>query len=79
MNQTPASVVIEAFGGARAVGRALAIQHTSVLLWDKPRPGGSGGLVPSSHHVPLLRLARERGLDLTENDLIWGRGGAVAA
>lgn len=76
--KTPASVVMETFGGARAVGRLLGIQHTSVLLWDKPRPGGSGGLVPSIHHVPLLQAARDQGVSLSEHDLVWGREASAA-
>lgn len=70
---TPAQVVVQEFGSLRAVATAAGIEHTTVRLWLRERSNGDTGLVPSSHHRKLLGAARERGLRLTETDLIWGR------
>lgn len=71
--KSPAQVVVDEFGSIREVGRVLGLQHTSPRLWLQPKPAGSGGLIPSNHHVPLLVEAKRRGLTLTEHDLIHGR------
>jgi hypothetical protein len=54
--------IIAAFGGVRALGRALGISHSSVARWR--------GAVPSKHQATILRLARERRLKLKAEDLI---------
>lgn len=65
--QTPAALVVSLFGSLRAVGDVLGLRHTSPRLWLRR------GFVPSVHHRKLLLSARERGIALTEHDLIWGR------
>ena len=70
---SPAQVVVQEFGSLREVGRVLGLVHTSPRLWLQPKPVGSGGLIPSTHHLPLLAEAKKRGLKLTEVDLIHGR------
>lgn len=74
MNTTPASLVIEVFGGVRKAARALGVMPSTVCRWRLPREkGGTGGTVPSSAARKILRLAKERGLDLTAEDLLVGR------
>lgn len=67
---TPANRVIEAFSGPRALGRAIGLHHSWVVRWRREPPEGTGGLIPSRHHRKILRAARERGLDITADDLI---------
>jgi hypothetical protein len=68
---TPADKCIEAFGGVRALARALERNPSSVVRWRRPRDeGGSSGAVPSSLQGRILALAQERGLPLTAEDLI---------
>jgi hypothetical protein len=69
--ETPADKCIEAFGGVRALARALERNPSSVVRWRKPKDeGGSSGAVPSSLQGRILALAQERGLPLTAEDLI---------
>lgn len=71
---TPAEKAISAFGGVRALGRAIGRNGSSISRWTKPREdGGTGGRVPTSIQAELLAEARRQGLDLTAEDLIsWG-------
>lgn len=68
---SPAEKVIGAFGGVRATARALELNSSSVSRWRMPaEKRGLCGRVPSVHQATILRLARERGLQLTPADLI---------
>ena len=68
---TPADKCIAAFGGVRALARALERNPSSVVRWRKPKDeGGSNGAVPSSLQGRVLAIAQERGLNLTAEDLI---------
>lgn len=67
-HMTPAEIVIETFGGVRATARALGKSPSSVSRWQADR-----GLIPSSAQQQIMQLARDRGLDLTSDELIDGR------
>lgn len=60
---SPVQRVTAAFGGVRALGRALGISHSSVSRWR---------VVPARHQAHILRLARERRIKLRAVDLIDG-------
>lgn len=69
--ETPADRCIEAFGGVRALARALDRNPSSVVRWRKPKDeGGSAGAVPSGLQGQILDIAKERGLALTAEDMI---------
>lgn len=69
--ETPADKCIEAFGGIRALARALERNPSSISRWRRPKDeGGSAGAVPSSLQGRILALAQERGLSITAEDLI---------
>lgn len=68
---TPADRVIAAFGGVRALARALDLNSSSVSRWRMPaEKRGLAGRVPSVHQATILRLAQDRGMSLTAADLI---------
>ncbi len=69
--ETPADKCIAAFGGVRALARALERNPSSVVRWRKPKDeGGSNGAVPSALQGRILAIAQARGLSLTAEDLI---------
>ncbi len=69
--ETPADCCIEAFGGVRALARALDRNPSSVVRWRKPKEeGGSNGAVPSALQGRILFIAQARGLKLTAEDMI---------
>jgi hypothetical protein len=71
---SPGEYVIRVFGGVRKLARILGMTPTAVYLWQKKRnPKNPFGLVPSKKQREILNLAKERGLDLTADDLIYGR------
>ena len=64
--KTPADVVIEELG-IRPLARALDRNPTTVLRWR------DSGLVPSTYHADILKLAAKQGKTLTADDLVLGR------
>lgn len=71
MRISPAEWVIRTIGGVRKTARAIGKTPPTVSSWRKQR--GSGGEVPSSNHKKILRYARVKRLDITAEDLIFGR------
>ncbi|CAB4131126.1 hypothetical protein UFOVP126_46 [uncultured Caudovirales phage] len=74
--ETPADKCITAFGGVRALARALERNPSSVVRWRKPKDeGGSNGAVPSALQGRILAIAQARGLSLSAEDLILRTAG----
>lgn len=71
--QTPVEVAIDVFRGVRALARIVGVSPASIKSWQKPGVNRDGGLIPSAHHKTLIEAARERGLSLSEHDIVWGR------
>lgn len=61
--------IIQSLGGPAEVGRHLGVRSQAVSLW------GSTGRIPVERVPALLRLAKERGIELTawdlRNDIDW--------
>lgn len=71
---SPAEYVIKAFGGVRATARAIGRDKSSVSVWRRSKDKkGTGGLIPHKAQPLILEAAKERGIDVTPNDLIIGR------
>lgn len=71
---SPAVYVIKMFGGIRPTAKALNRAPSTVIAWKTPKNRkGTGGRIPGANHKLILRIAKRRGLDITESDLIWGR------
>ena len=69
--KNPASRAIHAFGGVRALARALNIESSTVSRWQRRRSAcGLSGLIPASHQAELLRIAKLNGINLSAADLI---------
>lgn len=69
---TPGQVVIAEFTCGEAA-KACGVSRSTVLRWSRERPAGTGGIVPSVYHLPLLNLAAALGRRLTSDDLVIGR------
>lgn len=68
---TPAQRVIEKFGSARKVAKAMQINVTTVYRWTYPRSkGGSDGLIPTEALRGVLMAARLEGIVLTPEELL---------
>lgn len=71
---TPAACAIKAFGGVRALARALGKAPSSVSRWGKSRRrGGSAGMIPTSALQQILKIAPEKGVTITPEELVSGR------
>ena len=71
---TPAEVVIDTFGGVRKTARIVNVNASTVCRWLQPRSrGGTGGMVPDTHHATLLAAAAAAGKILSAQSLTIGR------
>ena len=69
MNVSPASRIIDKFGGIDAVASAIGRHRSVVNRWLLPKDrGGTGGIVPGKHQATLLENAQKAGIELSPND-----------
>jgi len=74
MHLNSAEYVIKVFGGVRKAGIAIGRSASAVSKWNKPNSEkGSDGRIPSIAQLAILKVAKRRGLDITPEDLIFGR------
>jgi len=67
----PARKIITALGGPNAVARRIGLHRTRVSKWQATREaGGTGGLIPVKHIPELVRMAREKGIELSAHDFL---------
>jgi len=66
---SPAQYAIEVFGGVSALARAVGRSRSSVSEWQTE----TEGKIPRKAAEKILEIAHDRGLDITSNDLIFGR------
>ena len=64
---TPVEVCIREFGGVRKLAKALGIDPAAVSRWKRR------GTVPSYIQKKLIQTAKEKGLEISAEDLIFGR------
>lgn len=61
--------VIAKMGGARRLAGLLKLSPATVYRWAYPvERGGTGGLIPSEYHQPVLDLAAALSVDLRPED-----------
>jgi hypothetical protein len=71
----PARSVVDKFrigrvSGAHVLAPIIGRDKTTILKWMYPREArGTGGLIPSRYHVPILKAAHERGIPLNAAEL----------
>lgn len=74
MHLTPAQYVIRVFKGVRSTARILGRSPSSVSKWTKPKSSrGTEGKVPGPAQHIIIKKAQELKLDITANDLLFGR------
>jgi hypothetical protein len=74
MKMTPAQYVIHKFGGVRQLARLLKKSPSAVSRWPKPSSiNGRDGRIPYTEQKRILQIARERGIDVTAEDILLGR------
>jgi hypothetical protein len=67
----PASSIIAKLGGPSKVAAVVGVHPTRVSNWKRARAsGGTGGTIPQTHHLAIIRLAKENGVDLGADDLL---------
>ena len=74
MHLTPAEYVVHVFQGVRLTARAIGRSPASVSKWSRPRTEkGADGQIPSAAQRRILEIAKKAGLDITPDDLMFGR------
>lgn len=68
----PASTIIDRLGGVGAVAAIAGVHRTRVSNWKRSREaGGTGGRIPQSHHLAILKAAKAAGInDITAESLL---------
>lgn len=61
---TPYETAVAAFGGQRALARALKMPQSSVCEWRKT------GYIPAKHIARVLRIAARQEIELTAEQLV---------
>ena len=76
----PASSIIKHLGGPSKVAEIAHVHRTRVSNWMRPKEkGGTGGRIPQAHIPILLAAARDRGLNITAEDMLdHSKSGAAA-
>jgi len=76
----PATSIIKSLGGPEQAARDIGVHRTRVFSWMRPREnGGTDGAIPQRHFATILRLAREKGVQITPEDLIGSPHSGVGA
>lgn len=71
---SPGEYAVHVFGGVKKLARILGMEPTNISRWQRSRhEGGPRGLIPNKKQKVVLDIAKERGLDLTAEDIIYGR------
>lgn len=71
---SPAEYVIETIGGVRKTARIVGCSPSAVSAWrDSDRPHALCGAIPRKRFKRILGYAKFRKLDITINDLVFGR------
>lgn len=74
MHLNPAQVAIRVFGSPQRLTRAIGAPKSAPFRWLAPRRGrGDTGDIPVTQIRRILEVAKERGLDVSERDLLYGR------
>ena len=70
---TPADIVFAMLGGRPSVAVVCGLHEKSAYIWDRPSKDRDAGDIPSARHMrKLLSYARENGIPLTAEHLIFG-------
>src|SRR5437870_5135302 len=64
MAMNPAQLIVDKFGGQSALAELIGKGQSTVQYWTK------SGVIPAKWQRDLLRLAREKGIDLTAADFV---------
>lgn len=71
VEKTPVDRAIDAFGSVSALAEAIRFPAHRIYRWRQDAgKGGRDGRVPDDAQADILRAARERGIQLTAEDLI---------
>jgi hypothetical protein len=66
---TPSKLAILLFGGVRPLARAIGTKPNTVCVWQTRGDGG----IPRQKQLLILEAAKKRGVQLTADDLTFGR------
>ncbi len=67
----PASTIIERLGGEAKVSEITGMAFTAPYRWQHEKSkGGTGGLIPQSHHRALLDYAEQNNIRLSAEDFL---------
>lgn len=63
----PVMTAIRLFGGVRALGRSVDRDPSAIIRWR------GHGRLPAGMGAILLTVAKEKGIEMSCDDVVWGR------
>lgn len=63
-----AAHIIRKFGGESKLASLIGISRIAVYRWNYTPPAGTNGLIPNHRRAEIVRVAREQGVLLTDDD-----------
>lgn len=63
----PVALAINLFGGIRPLARAIGRDPSAIIRWR------SRGRLPAGMPAALLVVARDKGIEMSSDDVVWGR------
>ncbi|QUS39527.1 hypothetical protein RPMA_12295 [Tardiphaga alba] len=74
----PASTIIKRLGGEAKVSEITGLAFTAPYRWQHEKAkGGTGGLIPQTHHRALLDYAEQNNIRLSAEDFLPPRAPAL--
>ena len=72
--QSPGEYVINTLGGTTQAAKLLGRNPATIWKWSaKKSQGGTNGKIPSAARLEILMIAKKLKLDITSEDLDYGR------
>jgi hypothetical protein len=76
----PATSIIRKLGGPSKVAAIVGVHRTRVSNWMRAKEsGGTGGTIPQTHHLTILRAAASMGVEGINGDSFLPRDNQPSA
>lgn len=49
----------------------ISLKQSTVCRWGYPHPKGTGGYIPQAYHKDIMDIAKDRGVNLKADDLLF--------
>lgn len=65
-------MIIEKLGGKPYIAEKIGVSRGAAYLWFYGKPKGCEGKIPPRSAIKILKIAKEKGVECTLEDLVGG-------